>query len=326
MRTGFRRVAARLLPCLALTLACGDDGTRPGLPPPTLDAAWPNDDGREWSYDVVVRTWTDSTALAPYPTRESVPPIPALGELAARLAVPIPGTPDSVATGLYGMRFEGTRTTLSGARGQNLVESITGAAAAPSRAEPQERRFLQHLAAARPDLRAKIAARYPDLAPSTVTNLDPLYLHGAAYEKTPAYVGGYGDVDTLLAWKWLEADLTPGHEFTHQLVPSLADDVFLHARVVAWRNVVVPSGSYSRAVEVVYAVDYGISTIVSDDQQVIGYYRWWDYGSIVYAPDVGPVRVQERVLPFPYLADVIAPEQLERTLSHRGPPAAPRLR
>ena len=124
----------------------------------------------------------------------------------------------------------------------------------------------------------------------------PLYLFGYAWEKTREYIGSYGDLNTNLSWKYLEADLDPGHEFTIQLVPDLADDVFLHVRVLRERTATSPLGDHPRSIDVLYEVDYGISEATDVDGNPIGYWHAYDYGMITYAPKVGPVASYERSL------------------------------
>src|SRR5262245_18384792 len=105
-----------------------------------------------------------------------------------------------------------------------------------------------------------------------------------------------------------------------QLVPSIADDVFLHARVLGARTVSVPSGTYQQVLDVLYAIYFGVVAIVDDTQHTLGYVRLYDYGSIAYAADVGPVESVER----PELPEVPVPNPLpallEVTVQHRQPP------
>jgi hypothetical protein len=148
----------------------------------------------------------------------------------------------------------------------------------------------------RPDLRPRIAP-YLDPEP-TVTGeiLRPLILHGGAWEKTADWIGTYGELDRLLAWKYLTNDLRKGHEFEHQLVPSLASTVYLRARVLGTTTLETPAGRYTNAIEVFYVIDYGWSTATDESGNLLGYSRSVGYGSIHYAPGVGPIQSYERVL------------------------------
>ena len=296
---------------------CGDDtptGTTPS-PDPTLENLWPNDDGRSWTYALQPRLW-DSPTFTVYDSVSQVPPVTLDDVEALVLSHPIGANvvPDS---GLFRLVFDDTLVTGSGARGQHLREELyvqlppfpVGTSGAPTggwtaTAKPHTT-FLQRLARARPDLGARLAAMHPELAalresatrPPRLDDVwSPLLLHGGAFEKSSDYIGNYGELDLLLAWKYLEKNLSPGHEFTHQLVPVLADDVFLHARVRAPRSVQGPAGVFEKALEVLYLVDYGISTATDPQGTEVGFVRLFDYGWILYAPTIGPVGGYERSL------------------------------
>jgi hypothetical protein len=275
-----------------------------GGPPASLRNIWPNEDGRSWTYHLDQRTW-DSQGFRTYPTPEEVPPVPSMDEVAALLGNhPIGSNPVSEEAG-YRMQFQGMRTTQSGAVGQNL-ETEVFELGQPS---PTVVRgsialgagFWRGLTRARPDLAERIAAIHPEVArlaaaAGTASVNPPLYLFGYAWEKTREYIGSYGDLNTLLSWKYLEANLDPGHEFSMQLVPDLADDVFLHVRVLRERTATTPLGDHPRSIDVLYMVDYGVSQATDEDGNTIGYWQAYDYGTITYSPKVGPVASYERSL------------------------------
>src|SRR5262245_44158692 len=262
---------------IAVVLACDDDSTTPPPPAPTMDSAWPNADRLAWNYDLTARGWWDLPPDSLYATPEEVPPLPPLQDLAAQLATPFPNPPESTATAFYRLRFDGTTMSGSGVTGQNLIAELYVPAHVATSASIGAR-FLRRLAIARPDLRARIAAEHPDRWRENAGQLPtPLFLMGGVYEKTAAHIGAYGDLGPQLAWKWLDADVTPGHEFVLQLVPTLSDQVFLHGCVLGSRTVNVPSGTYQRVIDVVYAVDYGIIEVLTDAQEVLGYMRVFDY-------------------------------------------------
>jgi hypothetical protein len=160
----------------------------------------------------------------------------------------------------------------------------------------------------RPDLRAALLAKGligPEGDDRTAQGRCPaapldeieavlFYLHGYAWEKTADYIGGYGDLNTLLSWKFLDRDLSPGHEFSLQLVPDLAADVYLRARILPRRSVVTEVGRFTNCVECAYLIDYGVSEAVDEQGVSLGFFRNWDFASIIYAPDVGPVMSYQR--------------------------------
>jgi hypothetical protein len=179
-----------------------------------------------------------------------------------------------------------------GVTAQNLEELFAQAPAGARAAGAWQARLLSRLAAARPDLRARLEAMGVRPQQEPVARM-PLFLHGGAWEKTAEYIGTYGDADTRLAWKFLDADVAPGSSFTYQLVPALADDVFLHALVVR-HGQQLHLRSFGQEVQVIYLVDYGIAQATGPGGEPLGFYRGIDYGSVVYAPGVGPVLASER--------------------------------
>ena len=93
------------------------------------------------------------------------------------------------------------------------------------------------------------------------------------------------------------ADLTPGNEFTLQLVPDLADDVFLHGTVAGVEAATVPAGTFSNSVRVDYVIDYGLAACTDEFGNPIGTSRAETRGYLHYAPDVGPVKSYEEFIP-----------------------------
>jgi hypothetical protein len=199
------------------------------------------------------------------------------------------------------------KTTGSGAVGQNLVEFVDGQPVTEAERLASSlgvsSGFLAQLGRARPDLRLRLAeaAKARGFAASVVDSFDiipftPMFLSGGTWEKGDTWIGLYGDLDLDLAWKYLESDLEPGHEFTLQLVKSLADDVFLHARVNRRVRVRTGQATYTDALEVVYLVDYGITTLIGPLGQTLGFTRPFSLATVVYAPLAGPVWNEERAL------------------------------
>jgi len=285
-------------------IACEDED--PGPPPvPTLQNIWPNQDGQFWVYTMQTQAWVQS--FSPYATPEMVPPVPTMEQATALMEMPLSGNPVSSMDATYRMHFDGQTTTLSGAEGQNLAAfvddqpvSALSDVAARWGASPG---FLAQLWKARRDVRPHLiaAAKATGFSPFFLDSFDaipvaPTFLSGGAWERGESWIGLYGDLDLDLGWKYLEADLEPGHTFTFQLVKSLASDVFLHARVNRRVTVRTAHATYVDALEVVYLVDFGITEVAGPLGEIAGYTRLFSVGVVLYAPLAGPVWSEERAL------------------------------
>jgi len=298
-----------------------------GGPPANVRNIWPNEDGREWTYRIDQREWTAPNRRV-YATEADVPPIPSLDDIAALLGNHPIGSNPVEESGGYRLKFNGMKTTLSGVTGQNLeatvfdlggesARSVASAAGAATAAGAPG--FIRALVRARPDLGAKILQHWPEAAriqaaPSGITTVYmPLFLFGYAFEKTREYIGSYGDLNTDLSWKYLESDLRPGSEFSMQLIPDLADDVFLHVRVLSVGTAVTALGSFPRAIVVLYRVDYGVNEEADELGNAIGFSGGFGYGTITYAPRVGPVASYER--PLVDVGEPLHPGYSDQTIS-----------
>jgi hypothetical protein len=299
-----------LLAVLALAAGflggCDDESTCPpgeDSPRPSFENIWPSADSTAWTYAVTERTaWMpDTTTL--YPRADVVPPAPGRDEVIRRLGILGVGDSAEVTEGIYRLRFDGMVTTASGVRTQKLEERLYSLDwVDPPPKQMRSDPFLERLAMHRPDLRDEIASLDPGETHDDFERLPhkPLFLHGGAWTRTTDWIGTFGDVDTLLAWKFLGRDLRPGAEFIHQLVPALADDIFLHGWVVRECSVRTDAGVFENCLECVYMVDYGLFSVEDDTGVQRGWYRSVDIGSIVYAPGIGPIRSEER-LSLPWL-------------------------
>lgn len=284
-------------------------------PEPTIHNIWPNADRTFWTYKVTVETWGSPGAGCDslYDTEEEVPPVPTMDEIEELLKDHPIGHPVETIGAYYEQEFDGDTVSQSGATGQNLRETLypLDDPAMLGRRSAAGDPFLQHLYIARPDLRHALeeacGPAHAGIARSVATGHYPLLtgcfsiecpilLHGYVWEKTDEWIGTYGDVDLLLAWKFLEADLSPDHEFTHQLVPGLTDDAFLHCRVLEETSVETEILSFPRALKCLYLIDYGVATMTSVGGSPIGYWRTFDYGTVTYVPEIGPVASYERLL------------------------------
>lgn len=307
--TAPRRARAALVSAVLCTAAlatlgfpgCPDDVTGPtkggGSSGLSMSNLWPNDDGRFWLY----RTYSSSIEPEPFeylPPNSTVPEI-TLGAARALLAQPVTAWGGVTEQYRFQMQFAGTMTTGSGVTAQFLAESypdIVLSAASPTGSAFPER-LRDRIAEARPDLRARLGRPGTGVAGRLAAG--PLFIHGYAWSKTTARIGTYGDVDTLLAWKFLESNVHPGHTFRHPLVPSLASDIWLLASVERLVTVDLPDGGRVRnALEVLYVIDYGVGVAVDAMGNVTGQYRQFDYGKVVYVPGVGPVSDLERRMAF----------------------------
>ena len=287
---------------------CSDTVTGPGTGGGdpnafTMSNCWPNDDGRYWTYATTYRDLVSEAFT--YVPQGQVPVSVTLDKVRQLLRDPAVPASSGIHY-LFGLQYEGMKTTYSGVTAQNLVESLmaTGTAVGSALASSTGDRLLARIAEVRPDLRPRIEARRPGLlarlrgagpaSAGTLTPRGPQLIFGCAWIKAAAYIGAYGDVDTLLAWKFLESDIRPGHQFVHQLVPSLTHNIWLKARVERRTTVALPGRTVTNALEVLYLIDYGIVSATDNSGNIIGSFRAFDYGTVTYAPGVGPARVYER--------------------------------
>ena len=267
---------------------------------------WPHEDGTGWAYHLTSRIW-DQPPPVLYPTRDEVPVL-SMDDAIRLLETEPTGANPETSTGSYRLQFNGLITTLSGVSRQNLQETLeqgatatATSATAPSATPQPGPAFMQLLRRARPDLAKKLDRNAPSMAMRAgvtqvaATLFHPTLLHGYAWEQTDQWIGTYGDLNQQIAWIFLTPDLRPGSEFTLQLVPDLANDVFLHARVLRWKSVETEAGTFNRALDVVYLVDFGVSEVTDVDGNTLGYTRSTLFGTIDYAVGVGPVASYERL-------------------------------
>ncbi len=275
-----------------------------------LETIWPDDDGNYWVYNIVSRQW-DTTPLCDsiYNSEEEVPPAPSLDEVEELLGRDHPGEPICIKFGIYKLKFAGDTTSPIGVTGRNLreklyVESDKGTLAKVDTRMPA---VVQRVLVARPDIHSKEIGLLKDYPEGDDIDLEgtiklgdwcavlrPLLIHGGIWERAEGWIGTYGDLDRALAWKFLESDLSIGHEFTFQLLPSLVEDVFLHCRIVGVSIVETGVGVFKNALECIYLIDYGIMAVRDQHGDPVGYCRPCGYGKVYYVPDIGPVYAYER--------------------------------
>lgn len=300
---------AGLLLALSMMWGCDDDEC-PVCPDPavlaTIDNIWPNADGNWWQYEYSWRVWDQDPIT--FVNEIDVPAAPTLDEIAAIHGEHPIGSGVTVQDRRYQLLFDSLVTTPAAVTAQNLELLIYDPppSLTPVPTVRGEEALYLRILAARPDLHDKIVPFLTNSnqlipvelltggfkTPRQVPDLGPILIHDGAWWKTTDWIGTYGDVESRLAWKFLEADLTPGHEFSYQLIPSLTGDVWLHCRVMRTVNANTPAGSFKGALELIYMIDFGI--LEYDLTIPVEYARVIDFGSVVYAPNYGPVYCNER--------------------------------
>ncbi|MFH1311648.1 MAG: hypothetical protein ABIJ00_00320 [Candidatus Eisenbacteria bacterium] len=276
-------VALSALLATALITGCSENEcSQPDgcVPDPALGNIWPNEDQATWTYDYVHRWW-DSPGFTIYDDIDSVPPAPSLDDIAALLdAHPIGDSPQSE-EGIYRLKFDGDTTTGPGVTAQNLTRMLV-----------TEDCF--DLLASEPAPRGAFLERFSPALTDTFDVLPdyPMFLRGGAWEKTGEAIVAYGAIDTLPNWKFLEANLAVGHEFTFEIISG---GPLLHCRILRRLDFESGIGVLEKAIECLYMVDSGVLTFASE-YGPIGWTRFFDYGIVVYAPTVGPVYSYERLL------------------------------
>ena len=256
--------------------SCPDRDVTPSLT--ELEDAWPNDDGRAWSFALESR-WSSGEWLADDQglTIDDVDSVLATFDDA-----------DSVSNeGDFRLVFEDSVTTELGLRKQFLNEYYL----------PLDDIFRRPIAL--PSWSERLALRRRAALLDHVTT-GPLTLSsfvlGGYWEKTDDAIVMYGDVSLEPTWRVLEANLDPGHEFSFELVFSTPEDPqTMTVRVV--REVAVDTGwrRFERGLEVHYLLDLGIFQNVDESGDPLGPpFRSIDIGAVVYVAGVGPVRSRER--------------------------------
>ncbi|MCB1151264.1 hypothetical protein KDK88_06925 [bacterium] len=189
------------------------------------------------------------------------------------------------------LEFEGP-TTVPGGDAWTLAGATP--AIAPISGVPQPG-LLRYLWAARPDLRAKIAAR-------PTADRDqfwyPYFLHTGSFRNAGDRLEMWQDGWDHSTWTYVAAPVVGGMSFTHQLVPELTDDVFLHG-VITDMNAVAdtPAGIFTDCVKVSYLIDLGVSVATNEMGEVVATTHGEVAGYVIFAPRVGPVELFEAMTP-----------------------------
>lgn len=95
-------------------------------------------------------------------------------------------------------------------------------------------------------------------------------------------------------WLHLEGSLESGYSFVS--TPFGLVRASLTTSVWRIRPFSVAGREYPRCVECFYVLDLGISTDSDEGGNITGYWRSYEYGVIVYAPEIGPVYCRAKFL------------------------------
>jgi len=232
---------------------------------PTLDSLWPNANKLGLEYEFV-----------------NASPIPLEPSFTTPATLWFDGTVQT---------FGGTAQVLHGTH-YVPVKARPGAASDP---------LLAALWRARPDLRSAIQARTGRSLEEVPINWWPLLLHTGYFMKSPTNIQMWQPDWSHPTWTYLTDDLRLGATFTHQLVPELADNVFLHGTVeVIDATVETLAGTYEPAVRMGYVIDFGWGEVVdvNNPGEVVGRVRGETRGHVHFVPGVGPVEMLENFVPY----------------------------
>ncbi len=293
-----KTAVALLCVALALITGCDDDEDSCINCPKTnatLENIWPNADLTSWTYDYQTREWEGNYTIYSTSQEAAAKPLPGWKTIFNLVQSRTPKTPFAATDHVYGMEFIGTATTHGGLTVQELTISTdvmngeSAAAGTPA--------LTRRLYDARPDLREKILASLGGSAAADMVAAAaewPLFVHGGPWEKTSAYIGTYSSFADRLGWKFLTNKLYVGAEFSYQLYPDLAEDLVLCCRVYRTTTITTSAGTFERALDCLYILDYGVTTVMDIYGDPIGFVRTFDYGRVIYVPNVGPVYDYER--------------------------------
>lgn len=288
-----RTISLAILILLTLALAacdeeCSDDCLCPTCDTPpeaTLANVWPNEDGRQWTFDFVYETSMEG--IAAFADSFTIDDVDSL------LALPMPLETETEYEDLWRLRFDGMVTTETGSVGQNLRAFLFENSAGSRREVPSPftSRTQTLLERTRPFTADGLARR--------VQSVGGLMLGGdAAYVKTDELIGAYADVGEAgdILWKYLEANLEVGHEFRFPLLNGSQPGLWLDVRIRDVRDFELRSKVYSNTVVADYFIHYGLLEEVDVFGETTDRARVHTVGRIAYTPDVGPVYNVERFL------------------------------
>lgn len=253
-----------ILPIVVLSCTCLLLATPSLAQTISLDVLWPNTDGLRWTFDGHYE--------------ENIP-----GQSLSE---------DFTAT----LTFDGTNV-VGGETVQNLVGRIDGGpvlrtADRPAGLSP----LLARLWVARPDLRGAIAKRA-----TSALGFWPFLLLAPAngnigFLKTPTSIGDWRDEIADQSWLYLVEPKDLGSTFTLQLIPDLADDVFLYGTVTGADVSVqgLDGNLFEHCWRVEYTIDMGETSQTDELGNPLGTFRWETTGFVAFGADIGPVLMEEQ--------------------------------
>jgi len=301
-KTKYFQIVVVVATVLFLFPGCSNNDSNNNNTEPALTNIWPHEDGNSWTYDLS-ESYISGHELDVYDNIEDVPEF-IFDDLYLRLLEPADF--DSTSQGIYQLEFDGMITTDSGVTAQHLVETISDDKYQNNgivlRKSDADINLLLNIMRARPDLRDKITIvlREKGLSESEIMGLHsfplspPLFLSGYAWEQNDESIHSYGDIDADISWIYLEDDLSAGHSFVFQLLPSITENIFLHGKITSIHPVEVDGVTYVNSVDCFYAIDYGVQVETDESGTIIGYTRAEHYGRITYVPEIGPVSCLEQ--------------------------------
>lgn len=133
--------------------------------------------------------------------------------------------------------------------------------------------------------------RAPGASAAWVSDLLPIpgYLR-----HTSQRLGLWGPSLGNWTWVFMDGDPAVGANFFVQLYEFVAPDIFLAGTVtVVGGSVATAAGSFDDVVVLDYEYDFGEQEIYDNSATQIGTYHPITYGSIWWAPNLGPVRIVE---------------------------------
>lgn len=195
----------------------------------------------------------------PYDRLEDIPPIPAIDDLYADLKVDQPGAPLEIESGTLRWDITADATVDPDTTVMTVDATFQGLAGYPR--------------------------------PPQGLKMGPSWRHSG--DRIASY--GYG----YFQWLHLDGDLTPGHEFTAELAEGLADDILLTSRIWSIRSYNVAGTTYPNCVESFYLLDMGIQQGTDENGETTGFIHTYEYGVIIYAPEVGPIYCKAKFVSGP---------------------------